>query len=436
MPLPPFPATVPCPPTPGPQKRARGWPGRWALAALTVLALVLTIPATGPARAQGLFTAALYVNDSAITNYEIDQRRRFLEFIGAGGTNPRERAVERLIEDRLQMQEAQRLRLRLGPDQLNEAMREFAARAEITTDELIARMQRDGIDRETFVAFIRAGTLWRELVQGRLGPEVRITDAQIERAMSIENVRPRSEVLISEIFLPSDPQFAEAVQELIPRILAITSMEEFGMAAREVSASPTAPQGGRVDNWIALDGIPEPLQSQLREARVGQIVGPLEVPGAFGIFMLRALRETRDVPAGQTELEYRRVGLPGGRSPQNEARAAAIAAQANACPDFGAVVGRVAPELPTDAVATITLLQPELPPGMATELARLNPGQVSANLVEGGELSVVILCARRLVPDPRPSREDVEVLLFNRALEARAEVYLQTLRAEAEIRRN
>lgn len=403
------------------------------LAVLALAAAALALP-PGPAAAQSPFTAALYVNDQAITNYEIDQRRRFLDFIGAGGT--RERAIDRLIEDRLQMQEARRLGLRLSPDQLNRGLAEFAARAEITLDEMYARMQRDGIDRETFVEFIRSGLLWRDLVQGRFGPEIRITEAELERAMSVANVRPQTEVLISEIFLPTDPQFAEAVRQLVPQILAITSVEEFGQAARQVSAAPSREQGGRVENWVALAGIPEPLQSQLAEGRTDRVIGPLEVPGALGFFMLRALRETRDVPAGQIELEYRSVALPGGRTPENEGRVAQIAAQAQTCADFGAAVGRAAPELAPDAVTTITARQSELSAAMATELARLNPGQVSANQVEGGGLVVVQLCARRLAPEPRPSREQVRALLFNRALEARAEVYLQTLRAEAEIRTN
>ena len=405
------------------------------LTALGLAALLLAAP-PGPAAAQNPFTAALYVNDQAITNYEIDQRRRFLEFIGAGGSNPRERAIERLIEDRLQTQEARRLGLRLSPDQLNQGLTEFARRAELTVDEMVARMRRDGIDRETFVEFIRAGLLWRDLVQGRFGPEIRITEAEVERAMSIANVRPQTEVLISELFLPTDPQFAEAVRQVTPQILAIRTIEEFGNAARQVSAAPSREQGGRVDNWIALAGIPEPLQSQLAEGRTDRVIGPLEVPGALGFFMLRALRETRDVPAGQTELEFRRAALPGGRSPQNEARLAAIRAQSATCADFGAVVLRNAPELAPEAVTTVTALATELPAGLATELARLNPGQISANLVDGGGLVVVQLCARRLAPDPRPSRDEVRALLVNRALEARAEVYLQTLRSEAEIRRN
>jgi len=424
------PAAAPVRPT------LRGWVRATLAAAALALGAALPTLGPAPASAQSPFAAAVYVNDSAITNYEIDQRRRFLEFIGAGGSNPRERALERLIEDRLQMQEAQRLGLRLSPGQLNAAMAEFARRAELSVDEMVARMARDGIDRETFVEFIRAGTIWRELVQGRFGPEVRITPAEIERAMSVENLRPRTEVLISELFLPSDPEFAEAVAELVPRILAITTVEEFGNAARQVSAAPSREQGGRVDNWIPIEVIPDPLQSQLREGRVGRVLGPLEVPGALGFFVLRAIRETRDVPAGQTELEFRRVALPGGRSPQNDARVAQIRAQSDTCADFGAAVGRAAPGLSPAAVTTETRLATALPAGMATELARLNPGQVSANLVIDGALEVVMLCARRIVPDPRPSAAEVEMTLINRELEARAEVYLQTLRAEAEIRRN
>jgi peptidyl-prolyl cis-trans isomerase SurA len=403
-------------------------------AALCLALLGAVLLPDGRARAQNPFSAALYVNDSAITHYEIAQRQRFLDFIGAGGT--RERAIERLIEDRLQMQEARRQGIRLSPDQLNRGMAEFAARAELSVDDMLERMRREGIDRETFVEFIRAGLMWRDLVQARFGPEIRITEAELERAMSIANVRPVTEILISELFLPTDPQFAEAVRQLTPQILALRSEAEFGLAARQVSAAPSRDQGGRVPNWIPLASVPEPLQTAFREAAIEQVIGPIEVPGALGFFMLRARRETRDVPAGQIELEFRRVRLPGGRTPENEARVARIAAEAQTCADFGAAVGRAAPELPPEAVTTVTAMQPDLPAGVVTELIRMNPGQVSANLVEGGDLVVVQLCNRRLVPDPRPGREQVRQMLFNRALEQRAEVYLQTLRAEAEIRRN
>ncbi|MFN4098635.1 MAG: peptidylprolyl isomerase, partial [Pararhodobacter sp.] len=220
------------------------------LMALVATGLTLTLFSAPAAQAQSPFAAALYVNDAAITNYDVTQKMRFLEFIGASGGNARERAIERLIEDRLQLQEVSRLGGRLTPDQIRAGMTEFAARADLTADEMLARMQQAGIDRETFESFIRSGVMWRELVRTLYGPQITITEAQIDQAISVEGVQPSTEVLISEIFLPSDPQFAEQVQRIIPQIQAIRSENEFANAARQVSASPSGPSGGRVDRWI------------------------------------------------------------------------------------------------------------------------------------------------------------------------------------------
>lgn len=403
------------------------------------LAAVLALGLAGlgaplPVAAQSPFAAALYVNDDAITNYEISQYARFLDFLGVGGNDPRAEARERLIEDRLRLQEARRLGLRINSDEIAEGMAEFASRAELTGPEMVQQLGEAGIERATFENFIRAGVLWRDLVNQRHGGDVRVTDAQIDDAFSVASVRPITEVLMSEIFLPSDPEFAEPVAELIPQILAITSMDEFGNAARQVSAAPTAPQGGRIDRWIELQSLPEPVAIPASTAAIGTIIGPIEVPGAYAIFMVRGRRDTRDVPAGDIEVEYRRVGLPGGRSEANLQRAAQIRAQTDSCADLGRVVGLVAPEVPEGGVVTQTLPQNELPTGIATELARLNPGQITTNLSESGELVVLMLCHRNVVPEPRPSRGDIEMSLYNRGLEGISEIYLQTLRAEAEIR--
>ena len=106
------------------------------------LAVLVVAPA---AQAQSPFSAAVYVNDDAITNYEITQKRRFLEYIGAAGSDPRALALERVIEDRLQLQEAERLGGRLTPDQITDGMTEFATRVQLSADEMLAQMRQAGI---------------------------------------------------------------------------------------------------------------------------------------------------------------------------------------------------------------------------------------------------------------------------------------------------
>ena len=430
-----MPLTTPRPaPTETSPARPRRWPGGLLRALRRALPAIVCLALAVPATAQAPFSAAVWVNDQAITHYEISQRARFLELIGAGGADPRATARERLIEDRLQLQQARRFGLRASPEQIAEGMAEFARRAELSREEFLELLRQDGIAPETFRDFVHAGIVWRELVQGRYGPDIRVTDAQVARAQSVANIRPVPEVLLSEIFLPSDPQFADIVQELIPQILEITTVEDFAMAARQVSAAPSAEQGGRIDNWLPLRGLPEEIAVQLDGARVGQIIGPVEVPGAFAFFQLRASRETRDVPPGQIELEFRRAGLPGGRSEANLARVAQLRTRAESCADFGPVIGDLAPEVSAEAFETVTLRQPQLPAGLATELARLDPGEISANLVENGQLVVVQLCARRFVRDPAPTADQARFAVFSQQIERRADVWLETLREEAEIR--
>ena len=392
------------------------------------------IPA-GMAVAQSPFSAAVFVNDQPVTHYEIDQRARFIEFVGgARSSDTRAEARDSLIDNHLQRQEAQRLGLRATGEDVRDAMNEFAARADMNADQLIERLREAGIEPDTFRDFVHAGLLWRELVNARHGPEIRITEAQIDEALSVAAVQPVTEIQISEIFLPTDPQFAEAVNQLIPRIQRISSIEEFGQAASQVSAAPSREQGGRVERWIPLPEAPGPIAEAFADAAIGTIIGPIDFPGAYAFFQLRARRDTREVPRGQTEYDFRRIGLPGGRSPENEARLARIRASVDGCADLGPVVAQVAPELPDGAVASITRPHGEIDSATASELGRMNPGQVSGNLVQSGELVVLMLCNRRVVAEEPPSRARVRQMLFNRALENRADLYLRQLRAEAEIR--
>ncbi|MCB1396531.1 MAG: peptidylprolyl isomerase [Rhodobacteraceae bacterium] len=420
--------------TPAPACPARPRRRSAALGLAVALLTVIAVLAAPVARAQSMFAAALYVNDEPITNYEITQKMRFLQFIGAAGDNPRERAIERLIEDRLQLQEVQRLGGRLTPDQINAGMSEFAARANLTAEEMLDRMQRAGVDRETFVSFIRSGLLWRELIRTLYGSQVSITDAQIDQALSIAGLQPVTEVLISEIFLPSDAQFAQQVERIIPQIQRIRTETEFANAARQVSAAPSGPSGGRVDRWINVSAMPPEVASVMGSAAVGAVIGPIEVPGAHAFFQLRARREARSVQGDAVELDYRRVDLPGAHSDANQALVAHVRDTVDSCADFPATVLRAMPTLPESAVAQLAQRQPEVPATVRAELERLNPGQISANLVENGNLVLLMLCNRRIAEGIAPSRDDVRMSLVNRALEGQAAVYLQRLRAEAEIR--
>ena len=74
---------------------------------VTALAMMLGGSAL-PALAQGPFAPVIYVNDSAVTAFEVDQRTRFIQLLN-GPDSDRESVLRELVNDRLKMQAARQI---------------------------------------------------------------------------------------------------------------------------------------------------------------------------------------------------------------------------------------------------------------------------------------------------------------------------------------
>lgn len=166
------------------------------------LAAVIATGAVAPANAQNLFQTVVYVNDSAVTRYEIVQRQRFMQVIGAPDTSA-EAAETALIDDRLRVEAAEAIGAQLSDEQLQSGLEEFAGRAGLDAASFIARLEQAGVDADTFRDFVRAGTLWRQVVRARLLPQIEISDAQVDQQLKRVIETPIIDrVAISELIIP------------------------------------------------------------------------------------------------------------------------------------------------------------------------------------------------------------------------------------------
>ena len=82
-------------------------------------------------------------------------------------------------------------------------MAEFAARANLSTEQAMQNFARAGIQPETFRDFILAGVAWREVVRARFGEDVRASLPQslITRTLAKTGTEGGTRVLVSEILL-------------------------------------------------------------------------------------------------------------------------------------------------------------------------------------------------------------------------------------------
>jgi peptidyl-prolyl cis-trans isomerase SurA len=130
-------------------------------------------------------------------------------------------------------------------------MKEFAGRANMTTEQFVAALAKAGVAEQTYRAFVRAGVAWRNLVRSKFGAELTVSDADVNRALSLAAQPREPRLLLSEILLPATPQYFAQSAALAEQLAhTVTTPAQFAAAARQYSGSQSAARGGRID-WVA-----------------------------------------------------------------------------------------------------------------------------------------------------------------------------------------
>jgi peptidyl-prolyl cis-trans isomerase SurA len=429
-----------------------------ACAALVGALLLAGLPAP-PARAQGdLFTPAVYVNDRVITRWEIEQNRRFLTLLRQPGDIER-LAVERLIDDRLRLDAAQAAGISLTPEQIEAGMAEFAARANLSTEEFLAAIGAGGVEPEFFRSFVEAGLVWREVVRARFGKRIRITEAEIDRAMAEAARQGGVRVLLSELVLPANTPAAEAEARALANRLAGRFLSEgaFAAEAARLSVAPSRARGGRLD-WLPAANLPPQIAQIVLGLAPGQVSPPLQAPNALVLFYLRDIEDLGRGDGAAVAVEWAEF-VAGTREEAERAQS-----RADTCDDlYGIARG-----LPEERLRRERRASAEVPGEVLATIALLDDNE-SVVIDRGGQPVLLMLCARSFaLPEPETpppaggaaaggdregapppaglpagveagaagalSRAQVREQIFIRRLTAFAESYLAELRADATIR--
>ena len=392
-------------------------------------ALGLALVMAGPLAAQDLFSPVIVVNDRAVTGYELEQRIRLLDVFGTPGDLPT-LARTQLVEERLKAQELERVGVSLTEEGLAAALEDFAARADLSAEAFIARLEGDGIAYETLRDYVEANVTWRDYIRARFGDLVEVTDEEVDQVLAQESAGSAGiEVLLSEIIIPAPPERAAEVEALAERLSRITSTAEFEAAAREVSATRSREQGGRLD-WVPLSNYPAALQEILLDLAPGEVTPPLPLEGAVALLQLRDIREAAVPPAQPATVDYAVVRIAGGLSQPALQEAARIAANAETCTDlFGLGI-------PDANILREEVAPSAIPQDVALDLAALDANEITWGRTENGgqTLLLTMLCSRSYpLPEGAEDRDAVADTIRSQRLEGYSDAIVADLRASATI---
>jgi peptidyl-prolyl cis-trans isomerase SurA len=433
---------------------AKGRKGQMMIVTRWVMAAVVSVMLASPVAAQdNLFSARLYVGDKVITNYELQQRALFLTLLRAPG-DPESQALDALIDDKLRLIEAEKFGLEVTPEALQAGLEEFASRANLTAEQFVEALAQGGVEAQTFRDFVEAGIIWRDIIRGKYGNTVSVTEAEVDRALAATAKETSIRLLLSELVLPVQPGAEAATLARAREIRAgVIAGGSFASAARQFSAAPSAGAGGALD-WLELENLPPSLAPLLIGLAPGGVSEPVQVPGAVVVFQLRDLEETVGPAASGVQVEYAEYLIANTEGVQAEV--ARLRRTVDRCPELYAE----AQGQPESQLTVKTQPMSQVPGDVGLELAKLDLNESSSAIVRGGNRVFLMLCGRvALPPEPEivldgaapeadaeaeaaaapeepqgPNRDAVRNALLNQRLAGLADRDLAELRAEAIIR--
>jgi len=402
--------------------------------------MVAILLAGATAQAQNVQRIAAVVNDDAISVYDLLARLRMV-ILTSNLPDTKEtrnsiapRVLRALIDERLQLQEAQKLSIGVDDDEVAASIRSLEGDIGVPEGGIRRILAEAGIPFLTLEDQIRAQIAWSKVVRLRLRPTVQVGQGEIETYLT--NLREnlgKPEYRVGEIFLAVDNPSNEVTVRDRARQLAeqIRAGATFQALARQFSESASAAAGGDI-GWVR----PEQLQPELAEAvrtlKPKELSDPIRGIAGYHLIFVGGQRN-QELPEPVEKVTLQQISLPYGAGATGADRQAQIdLAQTVSdvvtdCDDLESA-GREMGARVSQRLADLQV--PDLAPAMRNAISGLPVSQASPPIEQERDVAVVMVCDRRR-DTGLPSDAEVTRVLVGEKLNLLARRYMRDLRNSA-----
>lgn len=278
------------------------------LLSCTLLAALLPgVPAWGqqtakPRQIVTLDRIVAVVNEEVITQQELNARVDFaFRQLRQQGTQPPSREVierqliERLITDRVQMQHARDIGMRVDDAELDRALVRIADENKLSTMQMRAALDKDGVPYEKFREDIRSEITLSRLREREVAQKIVITESEIDNFIQAQQTQGRNDEYNISHILVTVPENATPEQLQTRRARAeqaLTQLKggtDFRQVAAAFSDAPEALQGGLI-GWRESNRLPGLFLDALRPLKTGEMSELVRSPNGFHILKLNERR--------------------------------------------------------------------------------------------------------------------------------------------------
>ena len=391
------------------------------------------------------------VNSEPVTNNEVRARlaRAQAQLARQGGAQPpadvlAREVLERLIQERIQLQQARELGIKVDDFAVTQAEDNVARQNDLTVDALHTRLARDGMTKDRFRAELRNQLLLQRLREREVDGRVKVSDVEVEQYLreqqKTQDVNAMDINLGHVLVLVPENASPIALAERQARAQSaadkIRAGADFAAVASEFSDGAEARNAGGLLGLRPATQYPELFVNSTLGMPIGTVVGPVRSPAGFHILkvvervvdgmsttvtqsnarhiLLRTGAELSEAAAAARLADYRRRVLAGQADFAALAREHSQDASAKEGGDLGwANPGRYVPEF-------------------EQAMDALKPGDISQPVVSRFGVHLIQLKERREAKlTPREQREMARVLLREKKLEEAFVTWTQEMRGRA-----
>jgi len=245
---------------------------------------------------------AAVVNDGVVLESEVDaQMKEVTTRLQAqnmalpADSVLRKQVLDRLILQRIELEQADHDGITISEDQLNSALEDVAKRNNIAFSDLPSVLAQQGIDYASYREQMRQQLMLGLLRQRDVLQRIVVTPREVDQFLAKQVQQPaNAEYNVSHILIAVPPnatpeQITQAQQRAQDVYQRASKGEDFGKLAVAYSNSEDALEGGSL-GWRQGSELPTFLTSTILSLKAGQVGAPLRTPTGIHIVKLNQVR--------------------------------------------------------------------------------------------------------------------------------------------------
>jgi peptidyl-prolyl cis-trans isomerase SurA len=266
-------------------------------------ALLLLVSLAGAAQADDIVVDGIVatVNGKIITRYELEaQMRPVYEQIRGRVLSAdeqrqvetyRRQALDRMIDDQLILQDAERYKLKISDVEVADQIKDFREKRQLSDEEFKKQLEKQHMSYADFERNMRRDLIKHRLIGGLVTSKVVVTDTEVQQEYEARKSEfsKDSSVQLALILLPA----GVSAQELKANIEA--GQMTFAQAAEKYSTGPGAKQGGDI-GFIAWKDMAPEWSEALRGLKPGQISQPVRIQDFDALLQVVKINEGEELP--------------------------------------------------------------------------------------------------------------------------------------------